>query len=183
MGMMSNWYTGAKAAVAQDGLKTTVWKLAKHQEHTYLNASVKKVGEDHVGNEYFEDTSAGKLRGRDRWVVYNNPTNSAVFDRPYQASSIPPTWHAWIHQMDDRPPPAGEVLDPIVNNFIPAGAEASSLPMYDHVAPWRQNDTGKGHEVEYRQPGHWQGGNYRVQTYSTWDGSVKKELSPLNTQN
>jgi len=183
MGQLNNWMTGARAALAKDGLKTTMWKLARHQEHGYLNESCKQVGTDEFGNEYFEDTSCGKLRGRDRWVIYNGDGNNRVFDRPFQASAVPPTWHAWLHQLDDRPPPENEKLDPCSANFVVPGSEASSIAMYDHVKPWRPNQTGAGHEKEYRQSGHWVAGNYRMQTYETWDGSVKKTLAPPNSNN
>jgi hypothetical protein len=85
--------------------------------------------------------------------------------------------------MDDRPPPESEKLDPCSKNFVVPGAEASSLAMYDHVQPWRPNPTGEGHETEYRQPGHWAAGNYRVQTYESWDGTVVKEHPPSNKNN
>ena len=48
---------------------------------------------------------------------------------------------------------------------------------------WRPNPTGGGLKIEYRQPGHWQGGNYRVQTYNSWTGDVKKSLSTVNPNN
>merc|ERR1711934_64790 len=167
-----NWMAGAKAIAADKGVYGTLNWLAKHKEVSYMNESVKKVGEDEFGHTYWEDTSGGKIRGRDRWVVYNGK----LFDYPFQAAAVPPTWHAWLHQIDDRPAPAGEKLDPCSANFIVAGTAPDTL--YDHVQPWRENPTGKGHTVEYRQPGHWQGGNHRVETYESWDGSVKKTLPP-----
>ena len=101
-----------------------------------------------------------------------------------QPAQIPPTWNAWIHQMDDRPPPAGEQLDPCTANFIVPGSEKSAIPMYDHVKPHRENPTGKGLTVEYRQPGHWAGGNYRVDTYTSWNGAADKaSLGPPNPNN
>jgi len=182
LGQWKNWLTGAKAAVAERGIKQVLWEQARAKEMGYLNASAQNcVGTDEFGNRYFEDTSGGKLRGRDRWVEYNSPGNSRVFDYPPQTSSIPPTWHAWMHQIDDRPAPSGEALDPCTKNFIVAGSEVATT--YDHVKPWRENPTGKGHEVEYRQSGHWQAGNYRIQTYESWDGTVKKTLPPPNSNN
>merc|ERR1711907_5840 len=181
MGQLKNWMDGAKKSVADRGVYGTLNFLAKTKEHSYLNASAQtKVGEDEFGNEYFEDTSAGKLRGRDRWVVYNGK----VFDIPFQAASIPPTWHAWIHQLDDRPPPSGEKLDPIAANFVVEGTDPDTL--YNHVQPWRENPSGLGMDKEYRQPGHWAGGNHRVETYESWDGSpspVKKTMPPPNPLN
>ena len=53
-----------------------------------------KVGEDHLGNIYYEG-------GRDvhglprRWVIYNGPNDT---------SRIPPEWFSWMHhQIDDVP--------------------------------------------------------------------------------
>lgn len=69
-----------------------------------------------------------------RWVIYSGK----VFDYPFQAAQIPPTWNAWIHQIDDREPPEGEVLDPCTANFVVPGSEKSTIPMYDHVKPVRQ---------------------------------------------
>lgn len=50
----------------------------------------KKVGEDALGNRYFED----KNRAR-RWVIYNGES---------QASRVPPEWHGWLHHTFDLPP-------------------------------------------------------------------------------
>jgi len=179
---MKNLMAGTQAKVNEIGLWNTLCWVGKHKEINYLNASAKtKVGEDEFGNEYFQDTSMGKLRGRDRWVIYNGAGNDSVYDWPLQASAIPPTWHAWMHQSDDRPPPSGEKLDPCSENFVVAGSQTSTP--YDHVQPWRPNPTGGGHTKEYRQPGHWHAGNYRVQTYESWTGDVKKTLGPSNSAN
>ena len=89
------------------------YRLAKHKEAYYLSESAKQVGTDEFGNEYWEDNSAGRIRGRnrpallfpslfvwpiptalaprdlaadprlDRWVIYSG----AVFDYPYQVTS------------------------------------------------------------------------------------------------
>ncbi len=60
-----------------------------------------KVGEDHLGNVYYE---GGKdVHGLPRrWVIYNGPNDT---------SRIPPEWFSWMHhQIDDVPsralPPA-----------------------------------------------------------------------------
>jgi NADH:ubiquinone oxidoreductase subunit len=56
------------------------------------------VGEDEFGNRYFR-TRGGKIDPRlgfeRRWVVYNGYA---------EASSIPPSWHGWIHHTVDTPP-------------------------------------------------------------------------------
>jgi NADH:ubiquinone oxidoreductase subunit len=57
-----------------------------------------KVGEDEFGNRYFR-TRGRKidptLRFERRWVIYNGYA---------EASSIPPSWHGWMHHTVDEPP-------------------------------------------------------------------------------
>ena len=55
-----------------------------------------RVGEDALGNVYFQARTnrepGGHLR---RWVIYNGPND---------ASRVPPEWHGWLHhQVDDLP--------------------------------------------------------------------------------
>ena len=56
------------------------------------------VGEDEFGNRYFR-TKGGKidpaLRFERRWVIYNGYA---------EASTIPPSWHGWMHHTVDTPP-------------------------------------------------------------------------------
>jgi NADH:ubiquinone oxidoreductase subunit len=57
-----------------------------------------KVGEDEFGNKYYR-TRGGKIdRGlgfERRWVIYNGYM---------EASTIPPSWHGWMHHTVDTPP-------------------------------------------------------------------------------
>ena len=50
----------------------------------------RNVGEDTLGNRYFEDRD-----GKKRWVIYNGPND---------ASRIPPEWHGWMHGTHDGDP-------------------------------------------------------------------------------
>lgn len=56
------------------------------------------VGQDEFGNRYYRwrggkiDPTLGFER---RWVIYNGYA---------EASTIPPTWHGWIHHIVDVPP-------------------------------------------------------------------------------
>ncbi len=56
------------------------------------------VGEDEFGNRYYRtrdgkiDPSLGFER---RWVVFNGYA---------EASTIPPSWHGWMHHIVDEPP-------------------------------------------------------------------------------
>ena len=56
------------------------------------------VGEDEFGNRYYR-TKGGKidpaLGFERRWVIYNGAV---------EASSIPPSWHGWMHHTVDVPP-------------------------------------------------------------------------------
>jgi NADH:ubiquinone oxidoreductase subunit len=56
------------------------------------------VGEDEFGNRYFR-TRGGKidrtLGFERRWVIFNGYA---------EATSIPPSWHGWIHHTVDMPP-------------------------------------------------------------------------------
>src|ERR1043166_5346767 len=58
------------------------------------------VGQDEFGNRYFR-SRGGKidptLLMERRWVIYNGEA---------EASSIPPSWHGWIHHTVDVPPTA-----------------------------------------------------------------------------
>ncbi|VDK38005.1 unnamed protein product [Taenia asiatica] len=55
------------------------------------------VGEDYLGNKYYENDRY--FLGRNRWVVYGNR-----FGWDYEGSQIPPEWHRWLHYMTDVTP-------------------------------------------------------------------------------
>ena len=61
------------------------------------------VGEDEFGNRYFRtrggriDPSLGFER---RWVIYNGVA---------EASTVPPSWHGWLHHTVDVPPTQDKV--------------------------------------------------------------------------
>ena len=56
------------------------------------------VGQDEFGNRYYR-TRGGKidptLLMERRWVIYNGEA---------EASSVPPSWHGWLHHTVDVPP-------------------------------------------------------------------------------
>ena len=54
----------------------------------------KRVGEDELGNAYYEGGTDSEGRTR-RWVIYNGYS---------EASKVPPGWHGWIHHRVDVPP-------------------------------------------------------------------------------
>jgi len=57
----------------------------------------KLIGEDYLGNKYFENDRY--FLGRNRWVVYGNR-----FGWDYEGSQVPPEWHRWLHYMGDENP-------------------------------------------------------------------------------
>ena len=56
------------------------------------------VGEDHLGNKYYENMAYQS--GRHRWVEYKDLDGGWS---TYNASSIPPEWHGWLNHVDDKP--------------------------------------------------------------------------------
>ncbi len=54
------------------------------------------VGQDALGNRYFERPAAGKGARAKRWVVYAGAP---------EASMVGPEWHAWLHHLTDEPLP------------------------------------------------------------------------------
>ena len=54
----------------------------------------KFVGEDHLGNKYYEDIF--EKHGQHRWVEYKD-----LWD--YDAAMVPPSWHGWLCHMSDEP--------------------------------------------------------------------------------
>ena len=65
----------------------TRWTIMRHGRF---------VGEDEVGNRYYEQKSGTGPNGKPRrWVVYKDFA---------EASKISPDWHGWMHSTVDTPP-------------------------------------------------------------------------------
>src|SRR4029077_1312997 len=62
------------------------------------------VGDDEFGNRYFR-TKGGKIdKGlgfERRWVIYSGIA---------EASTVPPSWHGWLHHTVDVPPTQDKVV-------------------------------------------------------------------------
>ena len=77
-----------------------------------------KVGEDHMGNVYYEGGVDVMGRTR-RWVIYNGPND---------ASRVPAEWHGWLHHSIEGapesflPPPRIWEKDYVPNQTGTAGA-------------------------------------------------------------
>jgi NADH:ubiquinone oxidoreductase subunit len=107
----------------------TWWEGATFGTWVGTRAHGRRVGEDALGNVYFESTKP--LGGRNRrWVIYKGEND---------ASRIPPDWHSWVHHTieaapgDALPPPHAWEAEPLPNltgterAYRPAGAlEAST---------------------------------------------------------
>jgi NADH:ubiquinone oxidoreductase subunit len=57
--------------------------------------STKLMGEDALGNKYYEDNT--RPYGRHRWVVYKDMDE-------YHGSQVTSQWHAWLHCITDETP-------------------------------------------------------------------------------
>ncbi len=77
-----------------------------------------KIGQDQLGNRYFQDRKNKELHGRvRRWVIYKGNE---------QAANIPPMYHAWLHHTSDTFPN----LEQQINTHYPqAYKPKSSLAM------------------------------------------------------
>lgn len=61
----------------------------------FIKIFAKKVGVDHIGNEYFIGIRMDFLNRRKRYVLYKGMNES---------TKIPPLWHAWLHYLIDELP-------------------------------------------------------------------------------
>jgi NADH:ubiquinone oxidoreductase subunit len=106
----------------------TWWEGATFGTWLGTRANGRRVGEDALGNVYYESTKP--LGGRTRrWVIYKGEND---------ASRIPPDWHSWVHHTieaapaDALPPPRAWEAEPLPNltgterAYRPAGALEAS---------------------------------------------------------
>lgn len=75
----------------------TWWNGATIGTRLFSRRNGNGVGEDSLGNRYFEAKQAGNGFRR-RWVIYNGAND---------ASRVPPEWHGWLHNTVDAPPADG----------------------------------------------------------------------------
>jgi NADH:ubiquinone oxidoreductase subunit len=55
-----------------------------------------RVGDDTLGNVYYQERKTTAGRRRRRWVIYSNAQD--------EASTVPPDMHAWLHYTVDAFP-------------------------------------------------------------------------------
>lgn len=154
------------------GLRDCLWKLYNEGDIKFG----KKVGEDRFGTQYYFDPT--EVSGQQRWCEYKHD-----FSNVYDASQVPPEWHAWLHHITDEVPPADAAssgltranAEPLVSKWahVPISS-ISHAPYANHLGPvdpqaFQENVTGKksrGYRVgsltcgpneedgTYQQPNH-----------------------------
>eukprot|EP00249_Psilotum_nudum_P007688 c20750_g1_i1 orf=743-1213(-) len=87
------------------------------------------VGVDKFGNKYYEKLINTQY-GRHRWVEYADK-------KRYNASSVPPEWHGWLHYITDHTPDQLEGMKPVRYGI-------------EH----KPNLSGEGEDVTYHSKGH-----------------------------
>ena len=109
----------------------TWWNGATIGTLLYSSRNGARVGQDALGNIYYESKKADKSGLKRRWVIYNGAND---------ASRVAPEWHGWLHNTVDivpdqaLPPPRSWQKAPLPNltgtreAYRPAGAlEAGGL--------------------------------------------------------
>ncbi|KZT54517.1 NDUFA12-domain-containing protein [Calocera cornea HHB12733] len=81
----------------------------------------KLMGEDQFGNKYYENLNPEQeTPGRQRWIDFTQ--------HDFNASQVPPEWHAWLNHIRKDPPSSDFHLI------------QASRPKW--IGPWRENLTG-----------------------------------------
>ena len=79
----------------------TWWNGATFGARFHINRRGVFIGQDELGNRYFEakDASDSYDVGRKRrWVIFTGYA---------EASKVSPDWHGWLHYTFDEPPTVG----------------------------------------------------------------------------
>ncbi|KAF0852980.1 mitochondrial Complex I (CI) NADH:ubiquinone oxidoreductase subunit B17.2/N7BM/DAP13/NDUFA12 [Andalucia godoyi] len=130
--------------IQESGVKETLLKVIRFKDAWFEKSSKRLIGTDQFGNSYYETALDAQLR--ERFVV---PANA----KQYDASSIPPEWHNWLHRMTNVPPTS-------VAPYVPKYAK-------NH----RSNPTGSGNA--YLQPAHFLNPKYsnvrNAQSVEEWN--------------
>lgn len=103
----------------------TWWDGATIGTLLYSACKGSRVGQDSLGNVYYESKASDHSGRKRRWVIYSGPND---------ASRVPPEWHGWLHNTIDAlpqdilPPPRAWEKPPVPNltgthaAYRPAGA-------------------------------------------------------------
>lgn len=65
-----------------------------------IKLSCNKIGEDYLGNQYFQSKTRDANKKNKRYVIYNNKIHNQYFE----PSLVPALWHAWLHHISDNIP-------------------------------------------------------------------------------
>ncbi|KAF8529156.1 NDUFA12-domain-containing protein [Hysterangium stoloniferum] len=103
------------------------------------------IGHDQFGNRYFENLNpAEEIPGRHRWVDYSQ--------HEYNASQVPPEWHAWLSHIRKDPPAEDKVMQAVTPPWLAPYREnltgtRGAFKTYDTVAPrvysWKPQATSR----------------------------------------
>lgn len=99
------------------------------------------VGQDEFGNRYFEEKRPKAGQQAKRWVLYKGKA---------EASSVPASWHGWLHYTFAEPPKAYEKQSwekPHLPNLT--GTPFSHSPTCDNILHPKQNKEIKNHGPVY----------------------------------
>uniref|UniRef100_A0A7S1TEA9 NADH dehydrogenase [ubiquinone] 1 alpha subcomplex subunit 12 n=1 Tax=Compsopogon caeruleus TaxID=31354 RepID=A0A7S1TEA9_9RHOD len=104
------------------------WEVVRAVKGHRLGSSKHLVGEDHLGNRYYENR--GDSYGRDRWVDYKEA-------RPlrFDPLKVPPAWHAWLAHMVDEAPSKHPVAIPKYQGEITENFTGSSRAYVQPSSP------------------------------------------------
>lgn len=73
----------------------TWWDGATIGTLLYSSRNGARIGQDDLGNVYYEAKKADSTGRKRRWVIYNGAND---------ASRVAPEWHGWLHNtIDDAP--------------------------------------------------------------------------------
>ncbi|KAK9787274.1 hypothetical protein WJX73_009790 [Symbiochloris irregularis] len=100
-----------KTQTLLEAVKAGGWKAlidGNLAETTLIHSpGAKLMGEDRVGNRYYERMT--NQYGRHRWVVYGD----LRWPEGQDPSTVDSRWHSWLHYMNDDPPSEKFVPEPI----------------------------------------------------------------------
>ena len=82
--------------------------ITKHAK-TFNKDQVKFIGEDHLGNRYFEAQRPNHTRPVQRF--FNRPKKIENFDEVVESVHVPPAWDAWLRFRKQEPPSELEVQE------------------------------------------------------------------------
>lgn len=94
------------------------------------------VGEDELGNRYYENNK--NQMGRHRWVIYKDLS----WPQGQEATSIPASWHGWIHSLYDTPPSKTNMKPPVYaipHKLLQTGQTGGYYPKGSWYNPKKRN--------------------------------------------